>query len=160
MIASLPSSAHRQPPVTILNRLSALVIDAQRGFARAATAASDLLLARKLFARSEQRAEFVEALGSNVRGLGGVPATQGTFAGPLHRVWIATHAVVGACRDASLLDDCLAAEDILRKRYAAALQDLTLAGASEKLRDIVEAQYDAVRDTEDELVRLRMGVVS
>ncbi|HEY0786120.1 MAG TPA: PA2169 family four-helix-bundle protein [Acidobacteriaceae bacterium] len=80
----------------------------------------------------------------------------GTVSGALHRVWGDIKAHLGAS-DHSLLETAEQGEDVAKKAYQEALDDL---GVSDTLRALIAEQAEHVRRSHDRVKALRDGTVA
>ena len=144
--------------VHVLRGLVRSARDAQRGFALASDKAHEPSLRLALDRYAVRRATFVAELGDALGRLGGAGARRGTVSGPVHRSWIRVRRVLEGGSDSLLIEECLAGERSLERRYRDAMDAPSFAECTPDLRDAIESQLAAVRATEEELISMRSRV--
>jgi uncharacterized protein (TIGR02284 family) len=137
--------------VECLNDLIETCHDGENGFQTAAEHVKDSKL-RKLFSEySIQRAQFSSELESEVRQLGGTPATRGTVSAAFHRGWINIKSIVTGGSDDAILAECERGEDAAVENYQRALKNNlppnVLPVVKHQFREI-ERSHDRIRDLE------------
>jgi uncharacterized protein (TIGR02284 family) len=145
----------REEMVHVLRGLLRSARDAQRGFTFASDRAREPSLRLALDRYAVRRATFVAELGDALGRLGGPGARHGTMSGPVHRGWIRVRRVLEGGSDWLLIEECLAGERALERRYRSAMDAPSFAECGPDLRDAIESQHAAVRATEDELMSMR-----
>ncbi|SRR5579883_1050367 len=141
--------------VTVLRGLQRSVHDAQRGFALASQKAHEPSLRLALDRYAVRRATFAAELDAALDRAGGHGPRRGSVAGPLHRSWMRVRRALEGGSDALLVEECLAGEHALERRYRDAMEAPSFAAWSPELRDALESQYASVRATEEELQSMR-----
>jgi uncharacterized protein (TIGR02284 family) len=133
--------------VRALNGLIEVGRDAQRGFDRAARDVCDPEMREPLARTALQRAQFVDELQRAVRAFGAFAEDEGTLLGALHRGWLDAKAVLEDGSVRGVLSECERGELAARRAYEHALR----APLPIEVRDVVQKQYAAVRDSLDRL---------
>jgi uncharacterized protein (TIGR02284 family) len=137
--------------ISTLNNLIETCRDGQKGFQDAAEGVTNPEL-KKLFARySQQRAQFVGELQSEVRQLGGDPENSGSVSGALHRGWINLKSVVTGKDEHNILEECERGEDSAVKNYEKAFQE----ELPEQVLSVVQRQFTVIHETHDHIRSLR-----
>src|SRR5262245_13417243 len=109
--------------ISTLNGLIETCKDGQEGFKTAAEGVGDTSLKKLFYEYSQQRAQFVGELQSEVRNLGGDPEKSGSMAAALHRGWIDIKAAVTGKDDHAILAECERGEDSAVNAYQEALEN-------------------------------------
>ena len=131
--------------INILNLLIETCKDGQEGYRAAATSIQNSEFRRLFNIFSQQRAQFVSELQSEVHRLGGEPATEGSVEGQLHRGWFKSEALGGD--EASVVAGCQSGEEAAINAYKEALKaDLPL-----DVKYVVKRQYLDIRDAYDRI---------
>jgi uncharacterized protein (TIGR02284 family) len=137
--------------ISTLNNLIETCRDGQYGFQQAAEGVTNQEL-KKLFERfSQQRAQFVGELQSEVRQLGSDPQNSGSVAGALHRGWINIKSAVSKRDEHNILEECERGEDSAVKNYEEAFQE----DLPPQLMNVIQRQYTAIQEAHDRIRSLR-----
>jgi uncharacterized protein (TIGR02284 family) len=140
--------------VKILNDLISTCLDSEEGFRKAAKGAHSDELREHLMKFAQQRQDFARELQEWVRRLNAKPAEQGHAGGVLHRGWVDLEQRIRPKGDETLIDECARGEETTLKHYTHALeQDLP-----QEIREVVETQMLAIRETIEELHRLKSAI--
>jgi uncharacterized protein (TIGR02284 family) len=116
-------AVNRDELIECLNDLIETCHDGESGFQTAAEHVKDSRL-RKLFSEySVQQAQFSSELESEVRQLGGMPATRGTVSAAFHRGWINIKSIVTGGSDDAILEECERGEDAAVENYQRVLKN-------------------------------------
>ena len=145
------TASTNKPLVMALNTLIETCVDGEKGYALAAADARDRTLRRRLLQLAEQRAEFVQALSDAVIRLGAMPEHEGSASGTAYRLATGVRRVTAGRDDKVLVEECLAADEVARKRYLTQIDRLSFARAPSEIRQLVDRQCAAIRATEGEL---------
>ncbi|MGQ0622723.1 MAG: PA2169 family four-helix-bundle protein [Panacagrimonas sp.] len=138
--------------VNTLNELIQTSEDGMKGFAEAASKATDFPLKTELHNRSHLCAKAAQDLQAMVRSLGAEPEHGGSIEGAVHRGWIAVKAAFGNS-DVAVLEEVERGEDHAQAVYRKALQtDLP-----QTVRTLVDEQYQGVVRNHDRVRDLRKG---
>jgi uncharacterized protein (TIGR02284 family) len=133
--------------IDILNLLIETCKDGQEGYRAAATNIQNSEFRRLFNIFSQQRAQFVSELQSEVHRLGGEPATEGSVAGRVHRGWLKIKSKALGGDEASIVAGCQSGEEAAIHAYQDALKaDLPL-----DVQYIVKRQYMDIRDAYDRI---------
>jgi len=133
--------------ITTLNNLIAICHDGENGFKTAAAAVKTVHV-KSLFERfSRQRAEMARELESQVRKLGGTPASGGSVSGTLHQGWINIKSLVTGGDESAIIAEAERGEDAAKAAFTAALEEPLPAGA----RELIEQQAAIVKVAHDEV---------
>ena len=146
------SNAAMQPDqvVSTLNSLIEMNRDAQRGYQEAAEKIETPQIKEFCFEQIRARAQFVGDLRPPVLSLGGDPKRTGSVAAAVHRAWIDLKSTLGG-GDHAILTAIQTGEDYAVKEYQKAL-DQTLPA---RVRDIVERQFQSVKQAHDKVKGMR-----
>ena len=137
-----------------LNDLIEICKDSEQGYR---TAAENVKAAqtRSLFLNyARQRAEFAGELETEVAQIGGEPATSGSPAGAMHRVWVDLKSALLGNHDHAILEEAERSEDAIVKDYREALSKLSEEPPT-GLRGVVEKQYRVIESTHESVRSLR-----
>lgn len=125
--------------IETLNGLIEICNDGKEGFIACAENADidSPKLKTLLIGRSTECARAANELSTQVRELGGTPATGTTTAGSLHRGWINVKTAITGKSDRAVLEECERGEDAAKLAYQKALSK----NLPESTRALVELQY-------------------
>lgn len=146
------SNSATQPDqvVSTLNRLIEVNCDAQRGYQEAAEKIETPPIKQFCFEQIRAHAQFVRDLQPPVLVLGGDPQKTGSVAAALHRGWIDLKSTLGG-GDHAILTAIETGEDHAVKEYQKALDETLPA----RVRDIVERQFQSIRQAHDKVKGMR-----
>ena len=140
---------------TTVNQLQYLLKtlrDGQKGFAEAAANAADPALADLLRQRSQQRAEFEEAVRQRILDLGAEPFEHSTLGAALHRAWLNVRDAVAGRGDYAIVSECARGEEIAVQKYTDVLSVMDMPA---ELRAFIQHQFAAVKASQQELTDLK-----
>jgi uncharacterized protein (TIGR02284 family) len=140
-----------QQVIATLNLLLQTTKDGSKGFR---TCAKDVKKGSltPVFESSAQRCdEGAAVLETQIRKLGGVPATSGSVGGTLHRRWTDIMSSVTGMEEHAVLEECERGEDAAMRHYEAALKEDLPAD----IEAIVRRQYVGVKENHDRIHALR-----
>lgn len=137
--------------VDVLNDLLESARDGEYGFAACAERAHSAQLKGVFQRHARECAAAAAELESEVRRLGGEPASGGTVAGALHRGWVSVKSALSINDDKAVLQECERGEDAAVARYRKALQFAMPAD----VRALVERQSQGTQRNHDEVRGLR-----
>jgi uncharacterized protein (TIGR02284 family) len=132
--------------VSTLNDLIETCRDGQQGFQTAAEGVKSGDLKTLFLNYSQQRAQFIAELQTEVRQLGGKPEETGSVAGSLHRGWLNIKAAVTGQDEKAVISEVERGEDTSVASYRDALGKEELPA---DIRAIVERQFAAVKEAHD-----------
>ncbi len=142
--------------VTILNTLTATLIDSVKGFEDAASnIEGSSNLQQQFRERASERNTAVEELRAEVRRLGGNAEDDGSFLGATHQRFLDLKAAVMGRDEQAVINEVERGEDYLKEKFEAALADDKLTAES---REIVERAYQSVRKGHDQISALKHGL--
>ncbi len=133
--------------ISTLNNLIETCRDGQNGFQTASEGVKNSELKTLFLGYSQQRAQFVGELQTEVRRLGGDPEDSGSVAATLHRGWMNIKSTVTGEDEGAIISECERGEDSAVRNYKDALQQ-DLPG---NIRSIVESQYAQVQEAHDRI---------
>ena len=137
--------------ISTLNELIETCKDGEYGFRACAEQAKSDTLKTLFDRRSQECAAAATQLQAHVSELGGKPENRGSAMGALHRGWVAVKTKLVSYDDLAVLEECERGEDAALESYREALrQDLP-----ERIANLVELQYQGVKQNHDEIRRLR-----
>lgn len=134
-----------------LNDLIETCRDGQNGFKEAAENVKSPELKTFLNQLGTERAQFVNELQLEVRGLGDDPQKSGSAAGAMHRVWMDIKGTLTGKDDHSILSECERGEDSAVDAYKDALK----LGLPTNIHQIVERQFQSIKLTHDRVKQMR-----
>ena len=141
----------RDDVISTLNGLIETCKDGQEGFKTAAEGIKDATIKSLFLEYSQQRAQFVGELQSEVRNLGGDPEKTGSVAAALHRGWMDIKSAVTGKDEHAILAECERGEDSAVSTYQDALKE-TLPG---HLASVIQHQLDAIQEAHNRVRALR-----
>lgn len=136
--------------ISTINSLIELNRDGQKGFQEAAEKIDDPLIKTYCLEQSRARANFVGELQTLVHSLGDEPDNTGTVSGALRRGWMDLKSALGG-GDHAILAATETMEDNANSKYRKALAESLPAD----VRDIVERQFESVKQSHDKVKVLR-----
>src|SRR5262244_323104 len=142
--------------ISTLNGLIETSRDGQEGFKTAAEGVSDIETKNLFYHYSQQRAQFVGELQTEVRGLGGNPSKSSSMAGALHRRWINIRLVITGEDEHAVLSECERSEDSALSAYRDALNKKLPADVA----NMVQRQFDEIKHSHDRIRNLRDSTLS
>ena len=141
---------------TILNTLTATLIDSVEGYQKAAADTTNQRFAEMFNKRAQERQQAVTKLQAASARLGGNPADDGSTAGTIHRGWInLKEAVVGRGDDEAIINEVERGEDYLKNKFETALKNADLPAEA---RMAVEEAWTSVRAGHDEMSALKHAI--
>ncbi|MEO6360269.1 MAG: PA2169 family four-helix-bundle protein [Sphingomicrobium sp.] len=144
-----------QDQITVLNTLTATLIDSVTGYEDAATNSEGGRFQELFRERASERNRAVEDLRVEVRRLGGNPEDDGSFLGKTHQRFLDLKAAVTGHDDKAIINEVERGEDYLKEKFETALKDDTLTG---ECRAAVERAYQSVRSGHDQMSQLKHGL--
>ena len=147
--------AESSKPITVLNTLTATLIDSVTGYRDAAEhSQSDRF--RTLFGSlAEDRTRAAERLRAEVTRLGGEPETDGSFLGKAHQRFLDLKSKITGQDDKAVVSEVERGEDYLKNKFNTALKTDGLAPES---RAVIETAYQSVREGHDRMSDLKHGM--
>ena len=142
-------AVNRDELISSLNELIQTCRDGEAGFRTAAEHVANEELRRFFTHCSNQRAQFAAELQSEVRNLGGDPATRGSASAALHRGWINIKSVV-ASGDAAIISECERGEDAAKAAY----QEVLKWNLPPNVLPVVKHQFTEIKQTHDRVREL------
>ena len=133
--------------ISTLNGLIETCRDGQNGFQTAAEGVTNSELKTLFHGYSQQRAQFVGELQTEVRRLGGDPENMGSVAATLHRGWINIKSTVTGEDESAIIAECERGEDSAVSAYRDALDEDLPAN----IRTIVDRQYADIKQAHDRI---------
>ena len=141
--------------ITILNTLTATLIDSVEGY-RDAAANTESGRFQELFRQmADERSQCCEDLRAEVRRLGGNPEDDQSTMGSLHQRWLDLKAAITGRDDKAIINEVERGEDYLKGKFAAALKSDELTGES---RSVVESANQSVLKGHDRISALKHGM--
>lgn len=133
--------------ISTLNGLIETCRDGQNGFQTAAEGVTNSELKTLFHGYSQQRAQFVGELQTEVRRLGGDPENMGSVAATLHRGWINIKSAVTGKDESAIIAECERGEDSAVSAYRDALDEDLPAN----IRTVVDRQYADIKQAHDRI---------
>ena len=144
------SSMKPEQVISTLNCLIEVNRDGQKGFQESAEKIEAPELTTFCLEQSRSRAHFVGELQTLVHSLGAEPDDTGTVTGSLQRGWMDLKSALGG-GDHAILEVTESSED----RTVQAYRDAIAKNLPGDVRDIVERQYQSVKQAHDKVKSLR-----
>jgi len=145
-------AVNREELIECLNDLIETCRDGENGFRTAAEHVTDASLKTLFSECSVQRAQFASELESEVRQLGGSPATTGSASAAFHRGWMNIKSIVTGGSDDAVVAECERGEDAAVENYQRVLkQNLppnVLPVAKHQFTEI-KRSHDRIRELEN-----------
>ncbi len=142
--------------VTILNTLTATLIDSVKGFEVAASnIEGSSNLQQQFRERASERNTAVDELRAEVRRLGGNAEDDGSFLGATHQRFLDLKAAVMGRDEQAVINEVERGEDYLKEKFETALASDSLSGES---RTVVERAYQSVKSGHDQFSQLKHGM--
>jgi uncharacterized protein (TIGR02284 family) len=133
--------------IVVLNRLVQTCREGQEGFRTAAENVLNTEYRRLFYIFSQQRAQFVSELESEVHRLGGEPVEHGRVASWFERGWMRLKAAIDRGDESGIVSECQSSEEAVVLNYEEALEeDLPL-----DVQYVVRRQYMDIKDARDRL---------
>jgi uncharacterized protein (TIGR02284 family) len=133
--------------ISTLNNLIETCRDGENGFRTAADGVENQELKKLFLTYSQQRAQFVTELQSEVRRLGGDPEQTGSVAATLHRGWINIKSTITGEDEGAVISECERGEDSAVKNYQDALKE----NLPTDLQTTIQRQYTQVKEAHDRI---------
>jgi uncharacterized protein (TIGR02284 family) len=140
---------------TILNTLTATLIDSVNGYRDAAENSENSRFQQIFRERADERSQCVEDLRAEVRRLGGNPEDDGSFMGKTHQRFLDLKAAVAGRDEKAVINEVERGEDYLKEKFQTALDDSSLSGEA---RAAVERVYQSVKSGHDQMSQLKHGM--
>jgi uncharacterized protein (TIGR02284 family) len=140
--------------ITILNTLTATLIDSVKGYRDAAENSESGRFQELFRSNADERSGAVEELRAEVRRLGGDPEDDQSTLGALHQRWLDLKAAITGRDDKAIINEVERGEDYLKAKFQAALDGDTLTGES---RAVVERAFQSVLKGHDQVSSIKHG---
>jgi len=137
-------AVNREELIECLNDLIETCRDGEEGFKTASDHVRDAGLKKYFSQCSDQRAQFVSELQSEVRQLGGTPTETGSVSAAFHRGWINIKSIVGGNDDA-IIAECERGEDAAVANY----QDVLKQNLPSNVLPVVKHQFREIKRSHD-----------
>jgi uncharacterized protein (TIGR02284 family) len=146
-IGGVIMAVNREELIDCLNDLIGTCRDGENGFQTAADHVKDPELKTILSDFSVQRAQFASELESEVRQLGGAPATAGTVSAAVHREWMNIKSIVTGGRDDAIVTECERGEDAAMENYQRVLKQ----NLPPNVLPVVKHQFTEIKRSHDRI---------
>jgi uncharacterized protein (TIGR02284 family) len=143
--------ADKDKILDLLRELIEVCKDGETGYTHAAGIVADPKLKSYFQKESLERARIVQELKQAAESLGDKPATSGSVAATIHRLWFEAKADLGM-GDQSVLNSVEQGEDRAKQAYESALKEdlpADIRGMLQQQAQSVFAAHDYVRDMRD-----------
>ena len=140
---------------TVLNTLTATLIDSVEGYQKAAADTTNERYAEMFNARARERQQAVTKLQAVSARLGGNPEDDGSTTAALHRGWINLKEAVVGRDDVAIVKEVERGEDYLKNKFETALANTDLPAEA---RSAVEEAWQSVRAGHDEMSQLKHAI--
>ena len=140
---------------TILNTLTATLIDSVEGYQKAASDTTNQRFAEMFTKRAQERQQAVTKLQAASARLGGNPEDEGSTAGAIHRGWINLKEAVLGRDDEAIVHEVERGEDYLKNKFEAARNNVDLPAEA---RQAVEEAWTSVKAGHDEMSALKHAI--
>lgn len=137
--------------ISTLNSLIKTSKDGEEGFSTSAENASDPDLKSVFSERARRCSVGARELREQVQRLGGDPSDSGSASGAMHRAWTNVKSSVTGKDDKAILNEAERGEDVAVESYEKALKE----DLPPDIREIVERQYQGVKQNHDRVKQLR-----
>jgi uncharacterized protein (TIGR02284 family) len=138
--------------VKVLNGLIQTTLDSANGY-REAAQHIDRSDCKALFTeRASRRESLAGRLQAEVRTFGGEPEMDQSMLGKIHNKFVELKNAVTGDSDKAVVDEVERGEDIIKGRYARALDDHDLPVSA---RDLIQQAYGAIKSDHDDISRLK-----
>ncbi|MCL6683142.1 ferritin-like domain-containing protein [Sphingomonas alba] len=141
--------------ITILNTLTATLIDSVEGYRDAAQNTESGRFQELFRQMANERSTCVEDLRAEVRRLGGDAEDDQSTMGSFHQRWLDLKAAITGRDDKAIINEVERGEDYLKAKFEKALDDGELDGDS---RSVVERAFQSVREGHDKVSALKHGM--
>lgn len=138
-------AVNRDELIECLNDLIKTCRDGENGFQTAADHVKDMRLKTMFTDCAVQRAQFASELESEVRRLGGNPATSGSVSAAFHRGWLNIKSVVTGGSEESILAECERGEDSAVENYQQVLKN----NLPPNVLPVVKHQFTEIKRSHD-----------
>lgn len=141
--------------ITILNTLTATLIDSVNGYRDAAEDSESGRFQQMFRERADERNQLAEELRGEVRKLGGNPEDDGSFMGKTHQRFMDLKSAIMGRDEKAVINEVERGEDYLKEKFETAIESGDLAGES---RQCVERAYQSIRAGHDQISQLKHGM--
>ena len=141
--------------ITILNTLTATLIDSVNGYRDAAEDSESGSFQQMFRERADERSQLAEELRGEVRKLGGNPEDDGSFMGKTHQRFMDLKTAIMGRDEKAVINEVERGEDYLKEKFETAIESGDLAGES---RQCVERAYQSIRAGHDQISQLKHGM--
>jgi uncharacterized protein (TIGR02284 family) len=142
--------------ITILNTLTATLIDSVTGYEDAAANLDGSSRLQQLFRdRASERRTVVEDLRAEVGRQGGNPEDDGSFMGKVHQRFLDLKSAIADQDEPAIINEVERGEDYLKEKFETALKSDHLSGES---RAAIERAFQSVRSGHDQVSALKHGL--
>ena len=141
--------------ITILNTLTATLIDSVNGYRDAAEDSESGSFQQMFRERADERSQLAEELRGEVRKLGGNPEDDGSFMGKTHQRFMDLKTAIMGRDEKAIINEVERGEDYLKEKFETAIESGDLAGES---RQCVERAYQSIRAGHDQVSQLKHGM--
>jgi len=141
--------------ITILNTLTATLIDSVNGYRDAAEDSESGRFQQMFRERADERSQLAEELRGEVRKLGGNPEDDGSFMGKTHQRFMDLKTAIMGRDEKAVINEVERGEDYLKEKFETAIESGDLAGES---RQCVERAYQSIRAGHDQISQLKHGM--
>ena len=142
--------------ITILNTLTATLIDSVNGYEDAAANIEGNSRFPQLFReRASERRQVAEELRGEVSRLGGNPEDDGSFLGKTHQRFLDLKAAITGRDEQAIINEVERGEDYLKEKFETAIESGKLSGEP---RQAVERAYQSVKSGHDQMSQLKHGM--
>lgn len=138
--------------IDILNGLIETCRDAEEGFRTCADGLKNAQLQTTLLDRAQNCQAATQQLQDLVRAQGGEPETGTSTSGKLFRRWVDVKAAITGKDEEAVLNECERGQDVALHNFQHALEKEDLPPT---IRDVVEIQYQEMKDNHDKVKALR-----
>src|SRR5678815_1733997 len=141
--------------ITILNTLTATLIDSVNGYRDAAEDSESGRFQQMFRERADERSQLAEELRGELRKLGGNPEDDGSFMGKTHQRFMDLKTAIMGRDEKAVINEVERGEDYLKEKFETAIESGDLAGES---RQCVERAYQSIRAGHDQISQLKHGM--
>jgi uncharacterized protein (TIGR02284 family) len=139
--------------VKVLNSLIETTLDSANGYKEAAENATASQYKSMFSDRSIRRDALVRELQQEVRSFGGDPENDQSILGKAHNKFVdLKNALTGGADDKAVINEVERGEDVIKAKYAAAINDDELPPSA---RELINRAYGEIKADHDEVSRIK-----
>ena len=142
---------HNDQQIDVLNSLVSTTLDSADGYLQAAKATKNLRFKTLFDRRALERKQLTGQLQTEIRNLGGVPATDGTILASATRMFVNLKNMVSDS-DQTIVNVVESGEDSIKAKYESALKESCL---SSPVKSVISSAYLIIKTGHDQMSNLK-----